>query len=229
MTLTRFLSKVWRRVEVSAKFIAGKIRAPFSQSHYGIKRGFIHRKQAVYFDDTSLKDEYQREVYELARFYLDKYGYKNVLDIGCGSGYKLLQFFSDCDTTGIDVSPTYEFLKTKYPDRNWVNALEKDSYPTAVDVIICADVIEHLEDPDELMETMSKIQFSLLFLSTPERNLARGWHDYGPPDNTAHIREWSAKELRSYVSGYFKVIAHQVTNIDDATQLLICMKKPAID
>jgi SAM-dependent methyltransferase len=225
MTITQLPAKVFRRIEVTFLYITGKLRALFSHSRYNIKRGYRHRDKAVYFDDTALKDEYQREVYELARFYLNKYHYTNVVDIGCGSGYKLLQFFSDYDTTGIEVSPTYEFLLAKYPGRKWINALHKEQYPSVADVIICADVIEHLEDPDELIETISNMEFKFLFLSTPERDLARGWYDYGPPDNTAHVREWNAKELRQYISNYFEIVSHQVTNIEDATQLLICRKK----
>src|SRR5688500_15560854 len=109
MTITRLLAKVYRRIEVTVLYFAGKLRALVSQSHYGIKKGYQHRREAVYFDDTALKDEYQREVYELARFYLDKNKYNNVVDIGCGSGYKLLQYFSDCNTTGVDVRETHEF------------------------------------------------------------------------------------------------------------------------
>ena len=225
MRITQLPAKVFRRMEVTVLYFAGKLRALVSKSHYGIKKGYRHRRKAVYFDDTALQDEYQREVYELARFYLDKYSYTDVVDIGCGSGFKLLQYFSHCHTTGIDVDATYEFLLKKYPDRHWIEASEKSRYPVRTDLVICADVIEHLEDPASLIETIKRIDFHLLFLSTPERDLARGWFDYGPPDNTAHVREWNAKELRNYLSQYFEVMAHQVTNIGDATQLLICKKK----
>ena len=72
---------------------------------------------------------------------------------------------------------------------------------------------------------IGKVDFGILFLSTPERNLVRGWYDYGPPENVCHIREWNAKEFRRYVAAHFEIISHQITHVEDATQLLICKKK----
>ena len=36
-----------------------------------------------------------------------------------------------------------------------------------------------------------------MLLSTPERDLARGSGDRGPPSNPHHIREWTIGELRA--------------------------------
>ncbi len=219
------LKKIVNKFVIAALYFSGKCRAIFQQSSYHIKPGYIHRKKISYFDDTNLTDEYQKEVYEQARFYLDKFGYNNILDIGCGSGYKLLQHFSHCNTVGSDISPTYEYLTNKYPDRVWVNALSNKGIPAKTDIIICADVIEHVLNPDSLLQFINTIDFELLFLSTPERNLISGKFHYGPAYNQCHIREWTAKELRNYVSQFFHVEAHMITNIEDATQLIICKKK----
>ncbi|MGZ8523050.1 MAG: class I SAM-dependent methyltransferase [Chitinophagaceae bacterium] len=221
----KLLYQLYRYCEVTFLFILGKVRALFKTSRYGIKSGYRHRKNYRYFDDTSLKDEYQNEVYQLARFYADKYAYKKIADIGCGSAYKLMKYFPDLDTTGIDVDPTYTFLKKNYPDRNWIKADSNNKPALTAEIIICADVIEHVVNPDELLRSISSMQFELLFLSTPERNMARGWYDYGPPDNEAHVREWNSSELVSYISRYFDIVSHQITNIEQSTQLLICKKK----
>ncbi|WP_207515405.1 class I SAM-dependent methyltransferase [Longitalea luteola] len=206
-------------------YILGRCRGLFSTSSFGIKGGYRHRKKEVYWDDTSFTDECQKEVYELARFYLDKYGYKNVLDIGCGSGFKLLRYFSDCNTAGVEVDATYKFLKEKYPDRVWINADQAGQMPQKTDIIICADVIEHLINPDDLLKLIKDIHFELLFLSTPERKICRGWLDYGPPANIHHVREWNAKEFSRYIAPHFDILAHMITNVADATQLLICKRK----
>ena len=63
--------------------------------NYCIDENYISRRQNSHHDDTKFKDEYQNEVYSTARFYLDLVLGKNILDIGCGSGYKLLKFFKD--------------------------------------------------------------------------------------------------------------------------------------
>jgi len=221
----KLLYQLYRYGEVTFLFILGKARGLFKSSRYGIKKGYRHRKNYRYFDDTSLKDEYQNEVYQLARFYADKYAYKKIADIGCGSAYKLMKYFPDLDTTGIDVDPTYTFLKKNYPDRTWINADASSKLSVNAEIIICADVIEHVLDPDELLRSISNMQFEWLFLSTPERNMARGWYDYGPPDNEAHVREWNSRELVSYISRYFDIVSHQITNMEQSTQLLVCKKK----
>jgi hypothetical protein len=219
------LYKIYRYAEVTFLFILGKAGGLFRSRRYGIKKGYRHRKNYRYFDDTSLKDEYQDEVYQLARFYADKFSFKTIADVGCGSAYKLMKYFANHDTTGIEVDPTYSFLKNKYPERNWINVADETIQNLNADIIICADVIEHVLDPDDLLQFISTMRFQLLFLSTPERSMARGWYDYGPPDNEAHVREWNGKELVSYISKYFEIISHQVTNVGQSTQLVICKRK----
>ena len=158
----------------------------------------------------------------MARSYADEFSYKMILDIGCGSAFKLLYYFSDMNTVGIEVNTTYDFLKEKYPDRTWITSDEPANFPSDADIIICADVIEHVRDPDELLATIMKVRFKYLFLSTPERDLVRGRVDYGPPDNKAHVREWNQAEFHEYISRYFSIVAHTITNTEQATQLIIC-------
>jgi SAM-dependent methyltransferase len=219
------LLKTFKWIGVLSLFFIGKCRGLFVPGKFGIRKGYRYRKKEIHWDDTPYKDEYQKEVYELARIYLDRYGYKEVLDVGCGSGFKLLQYFSDCNTIGMEVSTTYDFLRQQYPNRNWINVTHPEQLPSRTDIIICADVIEHVTNPDGLLKMIDKIDFEYLFLSTPERIMARGWYDFGPPQNVCHIREWSAKEFKQYVEGFFTVISHQITHVEDATQLLICRKK----
>lgn len=219
------LYKAYRRLKFTGLYFLGKCRGLWARSEFGIKSGYRHRKAVIHWDDTPYKDEYQKEVYELARFYLDKYGYKRVLDIGCGSGYKLLHNFSDCHTVGVEVGSTYAYLIQQYPDRTWVEASQTTQIPSQTDLVICSDVIEHVLNPDELLQLIAGIDFKLLFLSTPERDLVRGWQSYGPPGNFCHIREWNAREFRQYVGSWFTILSHQITHVEDATQLLICKKK----
>lgn len=209
-------------IKFLTELTTGKIRGQFSTSKYAIKKGYRHRDSYNYDDDRPNTDEYQQEVYQLAKYCLIENNYTRVIDVGCGSGFKLLKYFGDKITTGIDVSPTYEYLVEKYPDRNWVHSSNTDQIPTECDIIMCADVIEHVLEPDKLLEMISKIKFKYLFLSTPERDLLFGMQNYGPPANPAHVREWNASEFRTFVSKYFKIESHQITHIGHTTQLLIC-------
>ena len=57
--------------------------------------------------------------------------------------------------------------------------------------------IEHLVHPEHLLASLREaLQWApLLIVSTPERDLARGIVDFGPPGNPCHVREWNLAEF----------------------------------
>jgi SAM-dependent methyltransferase len=112
---------------------------------YGIAPGYVHRSAAVYYDDTENTDNWQREVYEAAREIMKANDLHSVYDVGCGSGYKLVNTLGDFDSVGFDVPQTVAVLKARYPDRKWFSG-PLDNLPKA-DLVICGDVIEHVSDP----------------------------------------------------------------------------------
>lgn len=188
---------------------------------YFIKEGYTVRPNNMFYNDTNMKDEWQKEVYEYAHKMFDAYSLKNVWDIGTGSGYKLIKSFGDVDTLGTDLTPTVDWLLKTYPDRKWSDSFEV--FPN-YDMIICSDVIEHILDPDPLLDTIEAAQPKLIVFSTPERMLFAKGHD-GPPDNICHVREWTAEEFGRYIDSRFKVLDHFISNENQATQcLLACLK-----
>ena len=150
----------------------------------------------------------------------------SIVDIGCGSAYKLLKYLGDYDTIGIEMPQTYEWLYENFPDRKWLVSDFAMQEKLSSDLIICADVIEHLVDPDELIDFIKGISFRYLILSTPDRNLVyhpseRGF--LGPPRNPSHQREWTFDEFHEYISMHFDIIEHEVTNAAQWTQMIVCV------
>jgi len=192
------------------------------RENYFIHDGYRHRSEPRYFDDTRYEGEWQLEVYKYARELCDLYGFSSVCDIGCGSAYKLMTFFSDMSVTGVDVPETCEWLRRKYPQVPWI-AADFHTVPNfPVDLVIAADVIEHLPDPNELLMYIKRISPKMIVLSTPERNLlCRGTHN-GPPSNPAHIREWNFTEFQAYLEDHFEVREHFVSNAGQKTQCALC-------
>jgi hypothetical protein len=197
-------------------------------TQYGIIAGYRHRSQATYFDDTCNTDEFQKEVYQYATDLMRSEGMQVVHDIGCGSGYKLVHYLGEYRTVGYDVQPTVSFLKSKYPAREWRvtgSAIPQDEL---VDLVICADVIEHVVNPETLTSFINQLNPRYIIISTPDRDLsyAKGsYYYYGPPSNPTHIREWSRHEFRQYISQTFDVIEHRITNPAQDTQMLLCKPK----
>jgi ubiquinone/menaquinone biosynthesis C-methylase UbiE len=193
-----------------------------SNENYFIHDGYAHRKEPSYFDDTASSTEYQVEVYQYAREVFDKFGLKSVCDIGCGSGFKLMSSFGNAETIGVDVPETCAHLRKRWPDRRWIDGDFHQLPPFQADLVIAADVIEHLANPDGMLSYIERIRPRYAVISTPERNLLRsGTHD-GPPHNGAHLREWSYAEFRAYIDSRFTVDAHFVSWAAQATQCVLC-------
>lgn len=202
-----------------------KIKGKFSKELYGITPAYEHRLNYTYLDKTESTDEWQKEVYEYARNFMIKNGYTKVVDFGCGSGYKMIKNFEEFEAIGVEVEETYNFLKEKYPNHQWFNAGNLNTEILETDLVVCADVIEHVLNPDEFLESLNKIKFKHLIISTPDRLTLHGNFHFGPPQNPFHIREWTCREFRKYLSKYYKIELQQITNFNQATQMVVCTKK----
>ena len=192
---------------------------------FGISWPYRSRSEYHHHDDRDLTDEWQKEVYEHAANLARSSGYKNILDVGCGSGFKLIQSFEDFNTLGLELACNLDFLKSRYPQRNWGLSDLQSTPNFQPDLVICADVIEHLTDPDELLSFLVRLNAGHVVLSTPDRSLLyRPWQKryWGPPRNPSHQREWTSREFFRYISDTFEVVEHAITRKDQATQMIVC-------
>ena len=182
-----------------------------SLNNFFIKKGYKSRGSYHHYDDMETTDEWQNCVYLKAHEEAVKKKYDIVLDIGCGSGFKLNKYFHDKKTIGLELEQNIETLRKKYPNNRWEPSDFKKPFTETVDIIICSDVIEHLVDPDELLEYIYNIDFKTCILSTPERDVIYGKDFMGPPSlNLAHVREWNMEELFEYIQNNFNIIEHYV-------------------
>lgn len=191
--------------------------------HYDIDTRYKSRNEYIHYDDRKATDECQLEVYLHALGLMTKHKFKKVADFGCGSAYKLMTYMSQYETVGYELDINLPFLKEKYPEREWRVSKFDNTPQIETDVLICADVIEHLVDPDELISFFKAQSFKFLLVSTPARELVYRQDSpgfMGPPANTAHQREWTFKEFRRYIERSFRVLDHRVTNLGQATQLV---------
>ena len=189
---------------------------------YGIRRGYIHRKTVAPFDDTIFEDEYQRQVYIYGKKQMEGNGYSSVLDIGCGSAFKLIKYFKQYKVCGIEIEPTYTWLKTTYPEFHFYtpdHTIEEE-----IDLIVCSDVIEHVENPDDFINNIKKRKFKKIIFSTPERDCSRGKYDMGPPKNGHHFREWTFTEFNNFMCKHFRIEDHVLIDEGECTQLILASK-----
>ena len=203
----------------------------FKEENFFLKKGYRSRKSYHHYDARNSLDGSQDEVYALAKEIALKNELSIIADIGCGSAFKLIKHFSGYNTIGYEIEPTLSFLMDNYPSLTW-KLSDLSSYPEIIDVdiIICADVIEHLVNPDNLLNFINRFNFKYLVISTPDRDQllkkqGRKRSQTGPPINRGHVREWSFKELEEYLSQYFDIQTHEDCDAEYWCQVIVATKK----
>lgn len=191
---------------------------------YYLPEGYRERLCAVQQLDR-LQDLWQNEVYRSALELAVEHDLHTVLDFGTGSGFKLMKYFAGFSTVGADLPAAVRELQRNYPGRDWVlaNDFDPESVGPGPDLLICADVVEHVDDPDLLLGQFAIIGPRWLVISTPDRDLLKA--PLGPPANPQHVREWAFDEFQQYMSHWFHVVRHWHTNKAQATQCVIAQLK----
>ncbi len=162
-------------------------------------------------------DDYNRRIFQL----VDKQ--KCVLDIGCATG-KLLQRLGDekgCETVGIELEGALAEQARQRCHQLVVGDIEILDLPfqnEQFDVIVCADVLEHLRNPSAVLEKLKRHlkRDGCILTSIPNiafisarLNLLLGrfdYRDYGIMDR-GHLRFFTlrtAKEL--FVKHGFRIV-----------------------
>jgi 2-polyprenyl-3-methyl-5-hydroxy-6-metoxy-1,4-benzoquinol methylase len=183
---------------------------------YGINNTPAHHNDIVW------KDEYQKEVYLFCRDFMKKNNLNSVIDVGCGSAYKLTTILSEFNTIGVETEPCYTYLKKTYPNLKWVLSGENektfrfDDCNNNPEVVICSDVIEHIINPDILVDYLLSLKSKYYIISTPCREVLckhpkfsnrhkNAWQ--GPPTNKCHVQEWTMEEFKQYISEKFSILS----------------------
>jgi len=199
--------------------------------NFFIKEGYItnpvikYSSNLNYWTKSRIKasEHFQYFVYSGLKKNIDYSKKSKLIDIGCGTGLKLniikddnenLEIFGIDTEESIRVSKKYFETGKFFIDdlSNYNESLYKD-YESSFDYIICSDVIEHLENPNKLLNLIKYLSHknTLIIISTPDRIRFRGKRNNQPP-NKDHIREWSSHELKEYLkSKNFRVIKQEYT------------------
>lgn len=147
---------------------------------------------------------YQSSVYDVAVELAAECRVEAVWDIGCGNGDKLAKFPEGLPVTGFDLPHNVAVCRERYPQHKfWEMDVGKPfvrPYTTCRTLIVCADVVEHLQNPEPLLWWLSDLDradkhVATVLISTPDRNLCRGEEHLGPPPNPEHVREWTIYEF----------------------------------
>jgi len=181
----------------------------YRDEKYCIKKNYKINHSPKYYIDAVQNFTYSPDIYELAYYLVERSNAKFLIDIGSGNGEKLKKFKDLCKVIIFDYKENIQTIKSNFP---WIianecdleNGLTIDNDILSNSVVICAEVVEHIVHPKNLIKNLSYISKTaqFLLLSTPDRVRARGINDYGPPGNQCHVREWSLEEFNKLLIEY---------------------------
>jgi ubiquinone/menaquinone biosynthesis C-methylase UbiE len=150
-----------------------------------------------------------RRRYEFAARYVEG---KHVLDIGCGEGYGSATLAEKAThVVGTDRSEeVIKYAAAKYPLPNIefrCMPAEKHAFPDeSFDVVVCLELIEHVQNYVAVMEEMHRLlkPGGILILSTPNKNVTSPGRE--TPIHDFHVHEFTIRELQELCQCYFAAV-----------------------
>jgi 2-polyprenyl-3-methyl-5-hydroxy-6-metoxy-1,4-benzoquinol methylase len=150
--------------------------------------------------------------YETIMSWLPKKNNLRVLNAGCGSGEMnvLLSKNNTWQIDAIDVDEEAiklsESLKSKFKISNInIKKIEIENLISMAkyDIIVCNDVLEHIEDDRAAIKKLNELLKTdgILCISVPALNLLFGYHD----EMLGHYRRYNKKNLKEKLAGLFEV------------------------
>lgn len=92
------------------------------------------------------------------------------------------------------------------------SALELDPSTQAADLVVCCEVMEHLEDPERVLRLLAACARKYLLVSVPREpvwrvmNLARGRYISDLGNTPGHIQHWSRDRFIAFLARHVDVI-----------------------
>lgn len=149
-------------------------------------------------------------------------GPREIHEVGCGEGYWTLRWRKEgIAARGSDFSSVaIDLARANARDRRLDagmfsvgNVYELQAERDRAQLVVCCEVLEHLEDPDAALKALRRVADPWLIVSVPREplwsamNMARGkyWAQLG--NTPGHVQRWSTGAFVRRVSQYFDVVA----------------------
>ncbi|MDH5675892.1 MAG: class I SAM-dependent methyltransferase [Myxococcales bacterium] len=137
---------------------------------------------------------------------------QSVVDVGCGEGYgleyldgRLPAMVRACDLSGRAV----ELARARHPGRTIevADIVDLPYEDDSADLVICLEVLEHLEDPARGLAELARVARRDVLVSVPWEpffqlgSLLRGNYLRGLGNHPEHLQRWSQAGFRSFIEG----------------------------
>lgn len=183
-----------------------------------MKNKFETSKHAKYSTPNPISQYLVNEFYTDITKCLKEIHFESLLDIGCGEGFLLksnASLLKNVNCFAIDFDPA-EVADAK-KNLDFCNVSEGSVYEIyleneAVELVICTEVMEHLEFPEKALDEIFRVTSKYVLLSVPREplwrilNMSRGKYLSEWGNTPDHVNHWSSKTFTTFVQRHFEVL-----------------------
>lgn len=170
--------------------------------------------------------------------YISQTGVNEFHEIGCGEGYWVLKYSakgfntrgSDFSSEVISIAKSNATERGESADLFTVKSIyDLNAAADSSQLIVCCEVLEHLENPQAGIEKIKEVARNYVILSVPSEplwrilNLARLKYISQLGNTPGHLNHWSRNKFVALISEYFDVLS--VSSPTPWTMLLCQVKK----
>lgn len=151
---------------------------------------------------------------------VDRADVSEVLEIGCGEAELSMHMarkgmkVRGCDIAPEAIAEAHERVEAAGVEVElWTQRLEDfDDASDAAPLVVCCEVLEHLDQPEHGLQILSKLADPWLLCSVPREplwralNLARGRYVTDLGNTPGHVNHWSKRGFIDFVSQRFEVV-----------------------
>ncbi|MCD6322236.1 MAG: methyltransferase domain-containing protein, partial [Clostridiales bacterium] len=145
----------------------------------------------------------------------------SIHEVGCGEGFLVLKWNQEkIIARGTDFSSQVIKIARENIEKFGLSKnifqvksiYDLDTEADKADLIVCCEVLEHLEHPEEGLRALQSVVDRWLILSVPREplwsvlNIARGKYLKEFGNTPGHIQKWSKNSFLHLVSNYFQVL-----------------------
>jgi 2-polyprenyl-3-methyl-5-hydroxy-6-metoxy-1,4-benzoquinol methylase len=143
----------------------------------------------------------------------------DVLEVGCGEGELSMRLakrgyrVGGCDVSDQVITEARRRAENTDADvRFWVQGIEALTSQNSAPLVICCEVLEHLDDPAAGLDTLASVARPWLLTSVPREpiwramNMARGKYLARWGNTPGHVNHWSKDTFLAFIGKRFEVV-----------------------
>jgi 2-polyprenyl-3-methyl-5-hydroxy-6-metoxy-1,4-benzoquinol methylase len=185
---------------------------------HGVIAGNVYDKQGTRNPIArALVRGFQRALLELVR----TSGARRAHEVGCGEGHLAVLLSgvlehvraSDISARIIEEARRVAAEAGASVDLSVASIYELEPERDGEELIVCCEVLEHLERPDEALDLLARAARSQLLVSVPREplwrmlNMARGRYLRALGNTPGHLNHWSRRSFLAFLSSRVEVVA----------------------